>query len=307
MFAHFTEQHVATDRGPVFARVGGDGPPLLLLHGYPQTHLMWHAAADLLAERYTVVVVDLPGYGGSFRPVPAPDHAPHSKRALAADLVAVMQRLGHDRWAVAGHDRGGRIAYRMALDHPDRVTAAAVFDVVPTGEVWARADAQLALLYWHWAFLAQPAPLPERLIGADPAAFFDHHVRVLGVGKAAGRYPPELMTVYRDMLDDPSVVEAICEDYRAGATVDRTHDDADLGIRRIRCPLLVLWSARGALPRLYPDVLDVWRPWTDTVTGRGVDASHFLVEDQPEQVAEELHRLLSTAAVTVPPSPKGLS
>src|SRR6476646_3882624 len=142
---------------------------------------MWHAAADLLVERFTVVAADLPGYGASFRPTPAPDHAPHSKRALAADLVQLMRALGHRTWAVAGHDRGGRIAYRMALDHPECLTAAAAFDVVPTGEVWARADAQLALLYWHWAFLAQPAPLPEQLIAGNPGAFFDHHVRALGI------------------------------------------------------------------------------------------------------------------------------
>jgi len=296
VFAQFTEQHVPTDRGSVFARVGGDGPPLLLLHGYPQTHLMWHAAADLLAEQYTVVAVDLPGYGASFRPTPAPDHAPHSKRALALDLVQVMQELGHKSWAVAGHDRGGRIAYRMALDHPARVTAAAAFDVVPTGEVWARANAQLALIYWHWSFLAQPAPLPERLIGADPDAFFDYHVRTLGIGATPGRYPNALLTAYRDLLDDPSTVEAICEDYRAGATIDRDHDDADLGNRKIQCPLLLLWSERGALPRLYGDVLDVWRPWAEQVTGRGLDATHFLVEDQPEEVAKELLTLLSATS-----------
>jgi haloacetate dehalogenase len=285
---------VPTARGPVFARVGGDGPPLLLLHGYPQTHLMWHAAAEPLAEQYTVVVVDLPGYGASFRPAPAPDHAPHSKRALALDLVQVMRELGHESWVVAGHNRGGRIAYRMALDHPARITAAAVLDVVPTGEVWARADAQLALVYWHWSFLAQPAPLPERLINADPGAFFDLHVRALGIGVTPGRYPDALVTAYRELLDDPSTVEAICEDYRAGATIDRDHDDADRAAgRRIDCPVLVLWAARGALPRFYPDVLDVWRPWAEHVAGRGLDATHFLVEDQPEEVAKELLALLS--------------
>ena len=158
MFDGFTERAVPTGRGTVFARVGGDGPPLLLLHGYPQTHVMGHTAAALLARRYTVVAADLPGYGASFRPATTPDHAAHSKRALAVDLVAAMSGLGHDAFAVAGHDRGGRVAYRMALDHPGRVTAAAVFDVVPTGDVWARADAAMALGYWHWSFLAQPAP-----------------------------------------------------------------------------------------------------------------------------------------------------
>jgi haloacetate dehalogenase len=291
-FEGFAEHELETARGVIFARVGGSGPPLLLLHGYPQTHLMWHAAAPRLADRFTVVAADLAGYGASFRPAPAPDHAPHSKRALAADQVQAMAALGHERFAVAGHDRGGRVAYRMALDHPDRVSAAAVLDVVPTGEVWSRADARLALLYWHWSFLAQPAPLPERLIAADPDAFFDLHVRALGIGGEPDRYPADLMAAYRALLDDPSTVAAICEDYRAGASLDRDHDDADLGTRRIECPLLALWSARGALPRLYGDVLEVWRPWARAVTGRGLAASHFLVEDRPEEVVDELSTFL---------------
>ncbi len=295
MFENFAERELETERGTIFARVGGSGPPLLLLHGYPQTHVMWHAAAARLAGRFTVVAADLPGYGASFRPAPAPDHTSHSKRALARDLVVAMAALGHARFAVAGHDRGGRVAYRMALDHPDRVSALAVLDVVPTGEVWARAEARLALVYWHWAFLAQPAPLPERLIAADPDALFDFHVRKLGLGGAPGRYPAELMTTYRDLLDDASTVEAICEDYRAGATIDREHDDADLGRRQIACPLLALWSAAGALPRFYGDVLEVWRPWAHQVSGRGLHASHFLVEDEPEQVARELSALLTPA------------
>jgi len=294
-FDGFAEHDLATSRGNVFARVGGSGPPLLLLHGYPQTHVMWRTTAARLAERFTVVVADLPGYGRSFRPTPAADHLPHSKRALAQDLVQAMSRLGHQRFSVAGHDRGGRVAYRMALDHPDRVATVAALDVVPTGDVWARADAELALIYWHWAFLAQPAPLPERLIAADPDAFFDLHVRVLGLGRATGRYPPDLMLDYRALLDDAGTVQAICEDYRAGATVDRVHDDADRGRRRIACPLLALWSAAGALPRLYGDVLDVWRPWADQVSGSGLDASHFLVEDQPELVADTLATFVERA------------
>jgi haloacetate dehalogenase len=291
-----------TERGTIFARVGGSGPPLLLLHGYPQTHLMWHAAAALLATRCTVVAADLPGYGESFRPLPAPDHAPHSKRALADDLIQAMSGLGHEQFAVAGHDRGGRIAYRMALDHPDRVHALAVLDVVPTGEVWARADAHMALGYWHWAFLAQAAPLPERLIAADPDAFFDFHVRALGLGSTPGRYPAQLMTTYRGLLDDPGTVQAICEDYRAGAIIDREHDDADLGRRRIECPLLALWSAYGALPRFYGDVLGVWRPWAHDITGRALQTSHFLVEDQPEQTSDAILQFLQqhTPALDAP-------
>jgi haloacetate dehalogenase len=294
MFEVLVAKIVDTERGGLFTRVGGEGVPILLLHGYPQTHVMWHAVVGSLTDEHTVVVADLPGYGSSFRPRPTPDHAAHSKRAIGDDLAQMMHALGYDQFAVAGHDRGGRVAYRMALDHPDRVTAVAAFDVVPTGDVWARADADLALTYWHWSFLAQPAPLPERLIGANPSTFFDVHVRGLGLGRKSDNYPPELMAIYRALLDDPTVVEGICEDYRAGAGIDREHDDADRSAgRRIRCPVLVLWSAQGALPRFYGDVLAVWRPWAENLRGRGLDASHFLVEDQPEQVADDLKALLA--------------
>lgn len=293
MFDDFADHELPTGRGTIFARVGGSGPPLLLLHGYPQTHLMWHATAALLVERFTIIAADLPGYGASFRPAPAPDHAPHSKRAMAADLVEAMSTLGLHRFAVAGHDRGGRVGYRLALDHPDRVTALAVLDIVPTGAVWARADADFALRYWHWAFLAQPAPLPERLICADPDAFFDLHVRALGLGKAPGRYPAQVMNTYREQLDDPGVVEAICADYRAGASIDRDHDDADLGRRWIQCPLLALWSAHGALPRFYGDVLEIWRSWAHNVSGQGMPTSHFLAEDEPQLIADALIAFLS--------------
>ncbi|KAA9148638.1 alpha/beta hydrolase [Microbacterium lushaniae] len=298
MFDTFTARPVDVARGPIFTLTGGEGPPILLLHGYPQTHLMWHAVVDHLTGDHTVVVVDLPGYGGSFRPETAADHGTYSKRAIGDDLVELMHLLGFSAFAVAGHDRGGRIAYRMALDHPDVISAAGAFDVVPTGEVWSRADAQMALTYWHWAFLAQPAPLPEDLINANPSAFFDHHVRALGLGRTALRYPEELMAQYRALLDDPSVVHGICEDYRAGAGVDREHDDDDKADgRQIRCPLLVLWSARGALPRFYGDVLAIWRPWAKDLRGRGLDAGHFLVEDQPEQVAQELLHLAAMGHV----------
>jgi haloacetate dehalogenase len=216
VFEGFTERELDTGRGTIHARVAGSGPPLLLLHGYPQTHLMWHAAAPLLAERFTVVVTDLSGYGASLRPTPASDHAPHSKRALARDQVPAMASLGHRRFAVAGHDRGGRVAYRMALDHPDRVSALAVLDIVPTAEVWGRADGRLSLVYWHWGFLAQPAPLPEWLIAGDPDAYFEYHLRAIGLGREPGRHPEPVMAAYRSQLDDPGAVQAICEDYRRG-------------------------------------------------------------------------------------------
>jgi haloacetate dehalogenase len=285
MFDGFETRALATPRGAVAARVGGAGPPLLLLHGYPQTHLMWHAVAPALAERFTVVAADLPGYGDSFKPPVAEDHAPHSKRMLATDLIAAMAELGHERFAVAGHDRGGRVAYRMALDHPAVVTQLAVLDIVPTGEVWARAERMFALGYWHWGFLAHPAPLPERLILGDPDAFFEHHVRRMGIGNTAERYPEPVVSAYRAQLSDPATVEAICEDYRAGAGIDV---EIDAGGGTIACPVLALWGAWGALPLFYGHVLEPWRAWAPDLRGEAIDAGHFLCEDTPDAVTAAL-------------------
>jgi haloacetate dehalogenase len=288
LFEGFETRRIATPRGEVLARVGGDGPPLLLLHGYPETHLMWHAVAPALAERFGVVAADLPGYGGSFRPPVSEEHAAHSKRALAGDLVAAMAALGHDAFAVAGHDRGGRVAYRMALDHPGAVTRVAVLDIAPTGEVWRRADAAMALGYWHWAFLAQPAPLPERMIGGDLDGFWMTALR-LGLKPGDTRYPDDVLAAYRAQLDDPQFVVAMCEDYRAGAGIDREHDEADRGRRTIACPIRALWAGDGALPRFYADPLDTWRELAPEITGRGfAGTSHFLVEDDPEAVGADL-------------------
>jgi haloacetate dehalogenase len=287
LFENLEMADVPTPRGHVHARIGGSGPPLLLLHGFPETHLMWHAVAPLLVERFTVVVADLPGYGQSFRPRATADHSAHSKRALATDLLAAMNGLGHPTFAVAGHDRGGRVAYRMALDHPASVSRLAVLDIVPTGEIWSRADAAFAIGYWHWAFLAQPAPLPERMILADPDAFWISAQR-LGL-RNDERYPRAVLNAYRAQCVDPATVEAMCEDYRAGATIDRQLDDTDRGTRTIACPVLALWGSDGALPRFYDDPLDLWRAYAPQITGHAIhNASHFLVEDAPSVVAEEL-------------------
>jgi len=287
LFEGFEVRDFDTPRGSVRARVGGSGPPLLLLHGYPQTHLMWHAVAPSLAERFTVVAADLPGYGDSFRPPVSDDHAAHGKRALARDLIAAMGALGHDAFAVAGHDRGGRVAYRMALDRPEVVSALAVLDIVPTGEVWAHADHRFALGYWHWPFLAQPAPVPERLILGDRDAFWTA-VERLGL-EAGERFPAETLATYRAQLADPAFVTAVCEDYRAGATVDRAHDEADRGTRVIACRVRALWGADGSLPRFYDDPLDLWRTYAPDATGRAVErAGHFLAEDAPGDVAADL-------------------
>ena len=293
-YGDFETIDVPTPRGVVHARAGGSGPPLLLLHGWPQTHLMWHAVAPALAERFTVVAADLPGYGASFRPRASDDHAAHAKRALAADLVAAMAALGHETFAVAGHDRGGRIGYRMALDHPGVVTRLALLDIVPTGEVWARADATFALGYWHWGFLAQPPPLPERLIAGDPDGFWIA-VERMGIKPGDRRFPDDVVAAYRAQLDDPTAIEAMCEDYRAGATIDRALDDADRGARTIDCPARVLWGAAGALPLFYDDPLALWLPYAPAATGRGVDdAGHFLVEDEPAAVGADLLAFLGS-------------
>jgi haloacetate dehalogenase len=272
-------------------RVGGAGPPVLLLHGHPQTHAMWHLVAPRLAERHTVVAADLRGYGGSTSPQDADDHAQFSKRVMAVDQVRLMQTLGFERFAVAGHDRGGRVAYRMALDHPARVARLAVLDIVPTADMWRFAERrgkEFGLVDWHWYFLAQPAPRPERIIAADPASYY--------FTGDTSRFDPEALADYRLAVADPTTVHAMCEDYRAGATIDDWVDEADReAVRRIACPVLALWSARDELPRWF-DVLETWRGWAGDVRGRGIDAGHFLAEEAPDDVAAELLAFLAEGA-----------
>jgi len=265
-------------------RTGGDGPPLLLLHGYPETHLAWALVAGKLAKEFTVVAPDLRGYGDSSKPEPVPTHETYGKRAMAQDCVGLMRRLGFDRFDVAGHDRGGRVAYRMALDSPDVVRRLTVMDVIPTGEVWARADDRFALGYWHWGFLAQPSPIPERLIQRDPDYFFFD----AEFGGAIRGFPPAAVADYLRCARDPAAIRAMCEDYRAGATCDRREDDEDRAAgRRISCPTQVLWAGRGALQAWY-DTLAIWRNWADDVSGGALDCGHFLIEERPQEVLAAL-------------------
>lgn len=288
----FTAAEIDTSETSIFVRSCGSGPSVLLLHGFPQTHLMWRGVAPLLARDFRVVCADLRGYGRSGCPASTPDHAPYAKRAMARDMVVVMERLGCTRFSVAGHDRGGRVAYRMALDHPDRVTRVAVLDVLPTETVWDRADARFALDYWPWALLAQPEPLPERILAAGAEAVVDN---ALGEwGSPAAVFPPEVRAAYVQALRDPAHAHAICEEYRAAAAIDREHDKADrAGGRRIACPLLALWSAQGALGTWYVEEsgpLALWRAWGDNVQGHPLDAGHFFPEEAPEQTTEALQR-----------------
>jgi haloacetate dehalogenase len=295
MLEGFEAAEVQASETSIFIRRGGAGPPLLLLHGFPQTHLMWRSVAPRLARRFTVLCADLRGYGRSGCPASASDHEPYAKRAMARDMVGVMDVLGFPRFSLAGHDRGGRVAYRLALDHPERVERIAVLDILPTVEVWERADARFALAYWPWTLLAQPEPLPERLLSGLPEAVVDDALGRWGSPPAT--FGPEVRAAYVEMLRDPVRVHAICEEYRAAATRDREHDETDRRSgRRIACPILVLWSGRGALNAWYADVggpLSVWRAWADDVQGRSVDAGHFFPEEVPDETADALMRFFA--------------
>ncbi|WP_027134814.1 alpha/beta fold hydrolase [Geminicoccus roseus] len=279
MLEGFEKWRVAGGGAEIFVRIGGSGPPLLLLHGYPQTHVMWHQVAPHLAERFTVVCPDLRGYGASSTPMGSWDHSTYSKRAMAADMVAVMAGLGFDRFAAAGHDRGGRVLHRMCLDHPAAVTAATVLDIVPTRTVFEATDQALATGYYHWFFLIQKAPLPERMIGIDPEFWVRSKLeRWSGSGLKA--FAPEAVAAYVDAFREPGVVHATCEDYRAGATIDLEHDRADENAR-IACPLLVLWGEHGLMHRLF-DVPATWTPKAaGPVESQVLPCGHFLPEEQP--------------------------
>ncbi len=289
MLEGFERRRIETSGASINVLLGGDGPPVLLLHGYPQTHVMWHKVAARLAHDFTVVAADLRGYGDSSKPESAPDHSTYSKRELAQDAVEVMAALGFERFAVVGHDRGARVAYRTALDHPERVTKLAVLDIVPTHFVYANVNRLVATAYYHWFMLIQPPPLPERLIGADPEFFLRTSIERWSGGNMAA-FDDEAMTEYARCFSNPATVHATCEDYRAGASVDFEHDAADYGKRKIACPTLALYSRR--LEAFRP--LDVWREWAEEVSGAALDCGHFLPEEAPEETHERLRALLKS-------------
>lgn len=290
MIDGFQTHRAAAGRFAINVAVGGAGPAMLLLHGFPETHLLWREVAPVLADDFTLFCADLPGQGDSEVPDPDGDPSPYSKRGMGRALVEMMRGLGHDRFSVAGHDRGGRVAYRMALDRPDAIAALAVLDVVPIADAWDKADARLAQSFWPWSLLSQPAPLPERLLGAAPEAVVDD--AVIQWGTPPDCFPDWLRAAYVAPLRDPRRVHAICEEFRCAATVDRDHDEADRAAgRQIACPLLVLWDKDGALGRWYADdggPLGIWRQWAGEVTGHAMSGGHFFPEAHPRETAAAL-------------------
>jgi haloacetate dehalogenase len=281
LFPGFSRIELAVNGTTIRGAWGGTGPPVLLLHGYPQTHVAWHRVASMLAERFTVICADLRGYGDSDKPSSDERHEPYSKRVMARDQLELMRALGFERFALVGHDRGGRVARRLALDHPDRVSRLAVLDIIPTETIYATLDQERATTVWRYFFLVQPPELPERLIGVDPGFYLDWTLQEwCGTPRSL---TDAAVLEYRRCFD-AATVRASCEDYRAGATIDLVHDRADEA--GIRCPVLVLWSA-GGIGSSY-DVLSIWREQAEVVRGRALDCGHFLAEERPEETVAEL-------------------
>jgi haloacetate dehalogenase len=284
IFPGFALETMELPEATLRVRHGGSGPPLLLLHGHPRTHTTWHRVAALLAPFHTVVCPDLRGFGRSSQPADAPDHARSSKRAKARDCVALMRALGHERFALAGHDRGACTAFRTAMDHPERISRLALLDAVPILDALERCDARFAAAWWHWFFFAQKDK-PERAILADPDAWYRGSPAAMGAANHAD---------FRAAARDPATVHGMLEDYRAGLGIDRDHDAADRAAgRRLACPVLALWSMRDDRESLYGDVLAVWRPWAPDLRGHGIDSGHHIAEEAPEALAKPLLEFLA--------------
>lgn len=288
MFPGFDELDITVNGVRLRGRVGGDPrkKPLLLLHGHPESHLMWHRIAPELADDFFIVAPDLRGYGDSERPAPSPDHSTHSKRVMARDCVELMAALGHQRFFVAAHDRGARVAARLAADEPQRVTRAMLLDIAPTLDMYEGTTRDFAAAYWHWFFLIQPAPLPETLIGADPRAYVEGVMGSRHAGLAP--FPRDVLDRYIAGFAGTERARGACEDYRAAATIDLNHDrrDRDEG-RKITAPLRVLWGRHGVIERLFAPI-ELWQNIAHTVSGRALDCGHYLPEEQPEEVVAEM-------------------
>jgi len=281
LFPGFDARHVETIGAEIFVRMGGSGPPLLLLHGYPQTHAMWHKIAARLAESFTVVLIDLRGYGRSSCPPNDDDNFTYSKRAMGQDAVHVMQELGFTLFRVVGHDRGGRVAYRMALDWPERISRLVVLDIVPTHAMWSKFTVKLAMKTYHWLFLAQPSPVPETLIEPSANAYQDMIMASWTKSRDLKAFDPVALDAYRRFFREPHHIRATCDDYRAGQTYDLHADDADYRAEnKIACPTLALWGDAG-IPGETDGPLAIWKEWCDDLRGGAIDAGHFLAEENP--------------------------
>lgn len=286
MFDGFAEETIDIDGGEIFIRRGGrmDGQPVLLLHGYPQTSAMWHGVAPSLARDFQVICADLRGYGRSHKPASDADHAPYAKRAMAAEMAGLMKNLGHERFHIGAHDRGARVAHRLGMDMPERVMSMVLLDIAPTREMYDATDRAFANAYWHWFYLVQPFPMPEAMIGHDPEAFWKAKCIKQDGGKNAFSEPA--LAEYLAAFSDPACIHASCEDYRAAATIDLRHDDED-GSRKLTVPLQVLWAKRGVIEKCF-DALALWRRRAEQVEGEALDASHYMAEELPEDIAQRM-------------------
>jgi haloacetate dehalogenase len=284
LFPGFGSSHVDTSFGRVFVRTGGTGTPLLLLHGYPQSHVMWHKVAPQLARHFSLIIADLPGYGSSDAPANNGTHKTYTKRSMAVTMIEAMERLGYSRFAMAGHDRGGRVAYRMALDHPKVLTRVAVLDILPGYDYWTNLSRISALRIYHWTFLAQPYPIPESLITANPDGYFSRTFDA--------KFDPRAVEHYMAAVRDPARIHAMCEDYRAGAYEDFEHDKADIERgAKISIPFHVIWGSNGVASTVATP-LQTWQRWAETVTGEAVEAGHFMCEENPSASAEAISRFM---------------
>jgi haloacetate dehalogenase len=289
-FSHSEKAEIEVGGNTIFIRRYGSGSPVLMVHGFPRSSLMWRFVAPQLASNHTVICIDLRGYARSGVPDSTEDHYPYTKRVMGNELVALMDKLGFAKFDLVGHDRGGRVCYRLTLDHPEKVQRLAVLDVIPISEAWALADTKFAMTYWPWSLLSQKAPLPEKYLLGAPDAVFDNPF-------GGGSFGPEVKAEYLETYRDPTRVHAICEEYRAAAGLDVEHDEADQkASKRITCPMLHLWAADGPLDTFYePEggALGIWRKWADSVQGQAVTGGHFFPEENPTETTELLRKFLS--------------
>ncbi|MEJ1934517.1 alpha/beta hydrolase [Nostoc sp. NIES-2111] len=288
IFTDFEQTTVKTTQAQINLVKAGHGPALLLLHGYPQTHVMWHKIAPRLAENFTVIATDLRGYGDSSQPESLPNHISYSKRVMAQDQVEVMSELGYEQFYVVGHDRGARVAHRMALDHPHRVKKLALLDIAPTYKMYAATDKEFATAYYHWFFLIQGDNLPETLISANPEYYLRQCLEKWG--KDFSAFHPQALAEYIRCFSQPAVIHATCEDYRAAATIDLEHDELDME-QKIQCPVLVLWGEKGIIGRKY-NVLEIWRERAIDVRGQSLPCGHFLPEEAPQETYQAIYEFL---------------